>query len=216
MIPLEQEEAMNGRSDGGSSDDGDGDESGKTMSFGAICSEDERLKMIRSELAELQREIHDSIQLATDVKLWLQLNIPRIEDGNNFGVGIQEGVVQELSKSEEAGMAALEGLGRWWQGRSKLIGKVIKYGSPLSCKDKQSVSPSGSHLQHGRHLCANCQFLPRDPLIYAIIDSDRRFLGNIWMGWCDLRNNYAVLYDMLAKNLEKIVNPRSENAINMY
>jgi hypothetical protein len=34
------------------------------------------------------------------VKIWIQLNIPRIEDGNNFGVSIQEETVSELSRAE--------------------------------------------------------------------------------------------------------------------
>ncbi|CAH8437576.1 unnamed protein product [Schistosoma mattheei] len=33
------------------------------------------------------------------VRLWVQFNIPRIEDGNNFGVGIQEEILGEASVS---------------------------------------------------------------------------------------------------------------------
>ncbi|CAH8439804.1 unnamed protein product [Schistosoma margrebowiei] len=34
------------------------------------------------------------------VRLWVQFNIPRIEDGNNFGVGIQEEILGEASGIE--------------------------------------------------------------------------------------------------------------------
>jgi proteasome activator subunit 2 (PA28 beta) len=169
------------------------------------------LLKIRQEVNQLQGAIHESMQVATDIKLWLQCNIPRVEDGNNFGVDIQESVVQELTRAEDAGMGAYEGLGRWWQLRAELIGKVIKFGMRSDC----SRSGSDPHSSQGWN-CSACTFALDEPSVYALLDSDRRFLGNIWMGWMDLRNNYAVLHDIIYKNLDKLVNPRSENTSNMY
>eukprot|EP00128_Syssomonas_multiformis_P003049 Colp12_sorted_trinity150504_noHs@21235 len=37
----------------------------------------------------LRGYILELIELCNTVKLWIQLNIPRIEDGNNFGVSVQ-------------------------------------------------------------------------------------------------------------------------------
>lgn len=48
----------------------------------------------------LKKEILDLIEMINTVKIWIQLNIPRIEDGNNFGVSIQEDTVNELSRAE--------------------------------------------------------------------------------------------------------------------
>mgnify|MGYP002142151317 CR=1 FL=1 len=225
----------------------------QTLSFDNITTVGAGLERVKTELALLQQEIQESIQLATDIKLWVQLNIPRIEDGNNFGVSIQEGMVQELSRAEDAGMGALEGLGRWWQGRAKLISKVIKYAQVLHCSSQaealdaglqasildaglqaqapaQALAPPQAQAQAQAHAhahthprahphhkpCSQCHFSSHDPHVFALLEGDRRFLGNIWMGWCDLRNNYAVLYDLLAKNIEKIILPRSDNASNMY
>ena len=42
------------------------------------------------------------------VRLWIQFNVPRIEDGNNFGVGIQEDVLSEVSSIERDALAFLE------------------------------------------------------------------------------------------------------------
>ena len=180
-----------------------------TVTLSELTNSADCLLKIRQEINQLQRAIHESMQVATDIKLWLQCNIPRVEDGNNFGVDIQESVVQELTRAEDAGMGAYEGLGRWWQVRAELMGKVIKFGMRSNC------SGPSPHPNHGWN-CSSCSFRFDEPNVYAVLDSDRRFLGNIWMGWMDLRNNYAVLHDIINKNIEKLVYPRSENTSNMY
>ncbi len=49
------------------------------------------------------------LNIAT-LKVWIQLQIPRIEDGGNFGVGVQEDIVQELHRAEESSFAFLDQL----------------------------------------------------------------------------------------------------------
>ena len=58
------------------------------------------------------------------VKIWIQLNIPRIEDGNNFGVSIQEETVSELSRAEDSGFAVLESMAKYYVMRAKLVSRV--------------------------------------------------------------------------------------------
>lgn len=181
------------------------------ITLSELTSSTECLLKIRQEINQLQRAIHESMQVATDIKLWLQCNIPRVEDGNNFGVDIQESVVQELTRAEDAGMGAYEGLGRWWQVRADLVSKTIKFGMRASCTRPED----NPHPHHGWN-CPTCAFDLHEPTVFAVLDGDRRFLGNIWMGWMDLRNNYAVLHDIINKNIEKLVYPRSENTSNMY
>jgi proteasome activator subunit 2 (PA28 beta) len=58
------------------------------------------LQLIVGLIAVLKAEILQLIEFIGTVKIWIQLNIPRIEDGNNFGVSIQEETVNELSRAE--------------------------------------------------------------------------------------------------------------------
>ncbi|CAH8442940.1 unnamed protein product [Heterobilharzia americana] len=61
------------------------------------------------------------------VRLWVQFNIPRIEDGNNFGVGIQEEILGEASSIERDACTFLDQVTRYYASRGKLVGKVAKY-----------------------------------------------------------------------------------------
>ncbi len=48
----------------------------------------------------LKKEVMELVEMLNTVKIWIQLNIPKIEDGNNFGVSIQEETVSELGRAE--------------------------------------------------------------------------------------------------------------------
>jgi hypothetical protein len=78
------------------------------------------LDMLRTELLEL-------IEQLNTVKMWIQLNIPRIEDGNNFGVNVQEETVAELGRAEEAAFSAFENMTKYHITRAKLVCKCVKY-----------------------------------------------------------------------------------------
>jgi len=75
----------------------------------------------------LKKEILGLIEMINTVKIWIQLNIPRIEDGNNFGVSIQEETVNELSRAEDSGFAVLESMTKYFVTRAKLMSKLLKY-----------------------------------------------------------------------------------------
>lgn len=71
--------------------------------------------------------------------MWVSLLIPKIEDGNNFGVSVQEDTLAEIQQVEVEATNYLEQVSRYYASRGKLITKVsvivrdIKYGGlPLS------------------------------------------------------------------------------------
>ena len=75
----------------------------------------------------LKANILEFIEHLTSVKIWIQLNIPRIEDGNNFGVTIQEETLSELSRAEEAAFSTLEAAPKYFLLRAKYLTKMLKY-----------------------------------------------------------------------------------------
>lgn len=81
---------------------------------------EELMALLRGELIEL-------LELVNTVKTWIQLNIPKIEDGNNFGVDIQEEIVSELGRVEESGFNDFEEFTKYYIARAKLVTKCIKY-----------------------------------------------------------------------------------------
>lgn len=152
----------------------------------------ETFSLLESEFGLLKMEILELVEMAMIIKLWLQLNVPRIEDGNNFGVSIQTDTVSELSRIEDAALMTVENWSKFLMNRAKVISKMYKYEGSTG----YVVVKTAYHA--------------------ALMALDERQLRSVWIGWQDLRNNYSVLYDLVVKNIEKLVHPRSSNISNMY
>jgi len=78
-------------------------------------------------LGEIKKEVLELVEMINIVKIWIQLLVPKIEDGNNFGVGIQEEIISELGRAEESGYSNLEAIANYYLRRAKLISKILKY-----------------------------------------------------------------------------------------
>ncbi|XP_012893319.1 PREDICTED: proteasome activator complex subunit 3 isoform X1 [Dipodomys ordii] len=78
-------------------------------------------------IEKVKPEIRLLIEKCNTVKMWVQLLIPRIEDGNNFGVSIQEETVAELRTVESEAASYLDQISRYYITRAKLVSKIAKY-----------------------------------------------------------------------------------------
>eukprot|EP00299_Pterocystis_sp_00344_P010057 c4414_g1_i2.p1 GENE.c4414_g1_i2~~c4414_g1_i2.p1 ORF type:complete len:246 (+),score=44.92 c4414_g1_i2:262-999(+) len=102
-------------------------------------------------ISTIKNDVHDIIAIVSTLKVWIQLNIPRIEDGNNFGVGIQEEVVGELTRAEDNAYAILESITKYYLSRGKIISKVVKY--PEIADFRQCVVSLDEKELKALHLC---------------------------------------------------------------
>eukprot|EP01134_Creolimax_fragrantissima_P007585 CFRG7585T1 len=108
--------------------------------------------LVISLLKVLKMEILQLVEFCNTVKIWIQLNIPRIEDGNNFGVSIQEETVNELSRAEDSGFTVLESITKYFVMRAKLASKVLKY--PTIMDYRLSVNELDEKEYVNLRLCA--------------------------------------------------------------
>lgn len=82
-----------------------------------IC---ELIKVVKPVIRKL---VEDSNLL----KMWISFMIPKIEDGNNFGVGIQEDTLGEIQSVESEAAAFFDQISRYFISRAKVVSKVAKY-----------------------------------------------------------------------------------------
>jgi len=78
------------------------------------------LKVVKPHLRQL-------VQDTNLLKMWISFMIPKIEDGNNFGVSIQEDTLAELRTVESEALAYYDQAARYHVTRAKLISKVAKF-----------------------------------------------------------------------------------------
>ncbi|KAF5385169.1 hypothetical protein D9615_001341 [Tricholomella constricta] len=106
------------------------------------------------------------------VKLWVTLTMPKIEDGDNFGVQIQEEVLAELHRAQESAYNLRDGARQDYLARAKICSKILKYPNI-------------------------------EDYTLALKEHDERQLYIARQHLLDLRNMYAVLTDLIHKNISK-------------
>lgn len=133
----------------------------------------------------LKKECEELADSIDKVKLWINLSMPKIEDGDNFGVQIQEEVLNELHRSQESAYNLRDAARQSHFNRAKLCSKIIKY----------------PHVED---------------YALALKEHDQKQLYVAKQNLYDIRNVYAILTDILHKNIGKLRSPKANNATGLY
>lgn len=81
-----------------------------------------------SDLIHLVKpHIRELVEDSNLLKMWISFMIPKIEDGNNFGVSIQEDTLAEIQSVESEAAAFFDQISRYFISRAKVVSKVAKY-----------------------------------------------------------------------------------------
>lgn len=83
-------------------------------------------KALTDLVAILQKEILDMSEMINALSIWVKLNVPRMADGNNFGVEVQEEITKVLEGAEDAGYDVLDSFATYHSTRGSLVTKVLK------------------------------------------------------------------------------------------
>lgn len=129
-------------------------------------------------LVFLKKEVKECVVLCSSIKMWITLKIPRMEDGNDFGVAIQEECVDTISEVEDEAYSILDSISNYHTTRGNYIVQMV-------------TNPSVMDY-------AKC-----------ISQVDETQFFNARLSIQSFRNNYALLYDLVTKNLEKLQAPVS-------
>lgn len=90
---------------------------------GSVPTNKHLTELIESVKPHIRKLVEDSNM----IKMWISFMIPKIEDGNNFGVSIQEDTLSEVQSVESEAAAFFDQISRYFISRGKLISKVAKY-----------------------------------------------------------------------------------------
>lgn len=75
----------------------------------------------------LKPDMRDLVESCNTVKTWVQLQIPEIQDGNNFGVEVQEEILEEVRKVEDECNSFLKSISVYHLTRAEIVSKYAKH-----------------------------------------------------------------------------------------
>ncbi|KAM6971265.1 proteasome activator complex subunit 1 [Tautogolabrus adspersus] len=175
----EEKEAKEGKKD--KDKDGDKEEEDSGPPCGPICSNER----VESLLHEVNPQIQTLKEKLNTVSMWVQLQIPKIEDGNNFGVAVQEKVFELLTNTRTKIEGFQTQISKYYSERGDAVAKAAKQ----------------SHVGDYRQL---------------VHELDQYQYWELRLVVLDIRNTYAVLFDIINKNFDKIKKPRGEGKALIY
>ncbi|KAL1006366.1 hypothetical protein UPYG_G00071410 [Umbra pygmaea] len=154
-------------------------DSDKEEDAGPPCGPVPCNERVESLLKEVKPQIQILKEKLNTVSMWVQLKIPKIEDGDNFGVAVQEKVFEFLTNT-----------------RTKIEGfqtQISKYYSERG--DAVAKASKQPHVGDYRQL---------------VHELDQYQFCELRIVVLEIRNTYAVLFDIINKNYDKIKKPRGD------
>lgn len=105
--------------------DGNAADGTKVFTFTAgVASSNKKLFKLMNVLKPIIKQL---VEDSNVLKMWISFMIPKIEDGNNFGVAVQEETLGEIQTVETDAAAFFDQISRYYVTRAKLVSKVAKY-----------------------------------------------------------------------------------------
>lgn len=163
-------------------------------------------------------EISSVAQDAKTLEVFLHLHLPKMEDGNNFGVTVQLSLLKQLTDLQEALTKAIDELSGYANARAESLGKlnlpststsVTKSTSQTttdgkkedktseSTEEKKSSSESSGPAFEGR--------------VAALVATDTLYYSKAQRAFQSVMTMYMAALDFMDKNKEKLEKPKGEN-----
>uniref|UniRef100_A0A8C5F4J5 Proteasome activator complex subunit 1 n=1 Tax=Gadus morhua TaxID=8049 RepID=A0A8C5F4J5_GADMO len=148
---------------------------------GPICCNEH----VERALREVKPQINSLKEKLNTVSMWMQLQIPQIEDGNNFGVAVQEKVFEMLTLTRTKIEAFQTQISKYYSERGDAVAKASKQ----------------PHVGDYRQL---------------VHELDQYQYSELRLVVLEIRNTYAVLFDIINKNYDKIMKPKGASKALIY
>ncbi|KAJ1027813.1 hypothetical protein NDA13_003267 [Ustilago tritici] len=140
---------------------------------------------LKTAFTDLRAEWDEIIETMDSLKVYINLQMPQIEDGDTFGVSIQEEALNEIVRTQDSAYNLLATPFTYHSVRGDLSAKLVRYPGVEDYAE-------------------------------ALREHDRKMVYRLKMHLTDMRNMYAVVFDIVKKNIGKISKPKSGNQMGSY
>ncbi|KAF0701137.1 Aste57867_8360 [Aphanomyces stellatus] len=170
-------------------------------------------------------EIHVAIQELQRLERWIQLLIPRVADGNNFGVEVQKTVQLQISASRTALQKSWDGMtDYYWQRATAYEKFAAKKSTDTKVTNSTTHEEGGkdgnvskkSRIESSDESSSESRVIP--DLIAYVVAVDVKWYFNLQRTLESIGDHYAFTLDAVEKNSSKIKLPRGhgERSMNMF
>jgi len=166
-------------------------------------------EIVRDELAAL-------VENLLQIEVWITLSIPKISDGNNYGVEVQEHICKLVVAKKDAAKTLLDGMNTYNTERAGLWEKAVFPVTEKKSGSKGHKKATGGEKNTDEHTesedVATAHSRVCDDAVAAIAWLDAQEYFKMKMLVTESWKTYATILDQLSKNIDKVKDPRGEGS----
>ena len=169
----------------------------------------------RAELIKDQCEL--ALSSLLKLELWIQFRQPKIEDGGNFGVGVQESVLRDIRHARDLAMSTSNTVGApWHRERAKIVKDF--------CSTVEETTETGDDAAEGADAAAPPAKRKRTEVLPVRTEDEWEYLVATDVNHYFVMRRLVQIFvlellhalDRLSKNRAKVENPRANDGNSMY
>lgn len=169
-------------------------------------------------MSTVRDELSQSLNVLLALKQWIRVQIPQIEDGNNFGVSVQLDVAKGIDELTGPVGKSLDELPGYFESRASAWEKISRKASKEN-KTSSSTSNETGSKDGDSSKTANSTSTEEKVTDPPIVPDSRLHLVALDVKWfttfhravLGARNAMVLAGDMIEKNMEKMVRPKGTN-----
>jgi len=192
----------------------------KTPSEAASAFRNSQFYGGNNEIDEIITVTRDNLRIAISdlgkIDLWIALNVPKVEDGGNFGVAVQSEVKKWIKEQRTELKKLSDGLPDYYkdrQGQSDkvagTVSKVTKTGTSASKSTGKDGDENKTSESNSTDVTNTDGVSSHDAIEY-LVALDVKWYFNLYDTMEYLRDTIAIVNDVLEKNHDKVSRPKGE------
>lgn len=152
---------------------------------------------------------------ARSVEVFIHLHIPKMEDGNNFGVSVQLSMLKQLSEIQEAAGKAIDDLSGYANARAESLSKLsLPSASTSVTKSNSSTTTDGkkeektSETTEEKKSSSESSGPAFESRVAALVETDTLYYSKAQRAFQSVMTLYMGALDFMDKNKDKLEMPK--------
>lgn len=165
-----------------------------------------KVKDLKDNVVDITDE---TVTLLEQLKVWVRLMVPRIEDGGNFGVGIQMALIKQVGEELEKMTKLFEDMATYHEKRvllvEKMVSKEVREAKDTTIAEAIEKDKTGTSKEETKRVVTPTPLSEQSQALAAL---DLKFYLAMKSSVIKQRNFLAAVHDYVEKNKAKLKDPR--------
>jgi len=182
-----------------------------------------RNEKVAKAVTETLDQLSAQIILLNKLDYFITLHIPTIEDGGNFGVGVQLDLVKKLSELKESSNKATEALLGYDNARAEALGKLNLPSSTHSVTKSINITTTDgkkeekeSESKEEKKSSSPSSGPAYDSRVAAVVAVDTLYFSKAIGIWSQSIISFIGVMDFIDKNKEKLIEPKGKSGASSF